>query len=94
MGMQCDVCGKKPAVGNQYTRRGKAKYLGGVGRKADRHQQARLQAEPADASSARSAAPSEAAACACSASAAAGFSAGQEESVLDADQPLSVLTRP
>jgi large subunit ribosomal protein L28 len=33
MGMQCDVCGKKPARGNQYTRRGKAKYLGGVGRK-------------------------------------------------------------
>jgi large subunit ribosomal protein L28 len=33
MGMQCDICGKKPVVGNQYTRRGKAKYLGGVGRK-------------------------------------------------------------
>jgi large subunit ribosomal protein L28 len=33
MGMQCDVCGKKPVVGNQYSRRGKAKYLGGVGRK-------------------------------------------------------------
>ena len=33
MGMQCDVCHKKPAVGNQYTWRGKAKYLGGVGRK-------------------------------------------------------------
>jgi large subunit ribosomal protein L28 len=33
MGMQCDVCGKKPALGNQYSRRGKAKYLGGVGRK-------------------------------------------------------------
>jgi large subunit ribosomal protein L28 len=33
MGMQCQVCGKKPVVGNQYTRRGKAKYLGGVGRK-------------------------------------------------------------
>ena len=33
MGQQCDVCGKKPVVGNQYTRRGKAKYLGGVGRK-------------------------------------------------------------
>ena len=33
MGMQCDVCGKKPAVGNQYTWRGKAKYLGGVGTK-------------------------------------------------------------
>jgi len=33
MGMQCAVCGKKPAGGNQYARRGKAKYLGGVGRK-------------------------------------------------------------
>ena len=33
MGMQCAVCGKKPAVGNQYVRSGKAKYLGGVGRK-------------------------------------------------------------
>jgi large subunit ribosomal protein L28 len=33
MGMQCDVCGKKPVLGNQYARRGKAKYLGGVGRK-------------------------------------------------------------
>jgi large subunit ribosomal protein L28 len=33
MGMQCGVCGKKPALGHQITRRGKAKYLGGVGRK-------------------------------------------------------------
>ena len=33
MGMQCDVCGKKPVVGNQKTYRGKAKYLGGVGKK-------------------------------------------------------------
>jgi large subunit ribosomal protein L28 len=33
MGMQCEVCGKKPSLGYQYTRRGKAKYLGGVGRK-------------------------------------------------------------
>jgi large subunit ribosomal protein L28 len=33
MGMQCDVCGKKPSGGNQYTYRGKAKYLGGIGRK-------------------------------------------------------------
>jgi large subunit ribosomal protein L28 len=33
MGMQCDVCGKKPVPGNHYARRGKAKYLGGVGRK-------------------------------------------------------------
>jgi large subunit ribosomal protein L28 len=33
MGMQCEICGKKPALGNQISRRGKAKYLGGVGRK-------------------------------------------------------------
>ena len=33
MGMQCAVCGKKPVVGRQYTYRGKAKYLGGVGKK-------------------------------------------------------------
>jgi large subunit ribosomal protein L28 len=33
MGMQCKICGKKPVTGNQITRRGKAKYLGGVGRK-------------------------------------------------------------
>jgi large subunit ribosomal protein L28 len=33
MGQQCAICGKKPARGNQYARRGKAKYLGGVGRK-------------------------------------------------------------
>jgi large subunit ribosomal protein L28 len=33
MGMQCDVCGKKPILGNSIIRRGKAKYLGGIGRK-------------------------------------------------------------
>ena len=33
MGMQCSVCGKKPVLGHQICRRGKAKYLGGVGRK-------------------------------------------------------------
>jgi large subunit ribosomal protein L28 len=33
MGQQCAVCGKKPAVGNQKVYRGKAKYLGGIGRK-------------------------------------------------------------
>ena len=33
MGMQCAICGKKPVMGNHYARRGKAKYLGGVGRK-------------------------------------------------------------
>jgi large subunit ribosomal protein L28 len=31
--MQCAICGKKPVLGNHYARRGKAKYLGGVGRK-------------------------------------------------------------
>jgi large subunit ribosomal protein L28 len=29
----CQVCGKKPSVGNQIETRGKAKYLGGVGTK-------------------------------------------------------------
>jgi large subunit ribosomal protein L28 len=33
MGSQCAICGKKPILGNHYARRGKAKYLGGVGRK-------------------------------------------------------------
>ena len=33
MSMHCEICGKKPVLGNQITRRGKAKYLGGVGRK-------------------------------------------------------------
>ena len=33
MGMQCSVCAKKPVGGNQKTYRGKAKYLGGVGKK-------------------------------------------------------------
>lgn len=33
MGMQCAVTGAKPSIGNKYARRGKAKYLGGVGRK-------------------------------------------------------------
>ncbi len=33
MTMQCAITGKKPAKGNKYSRRGKAKYLGGVGRK-------------------------------------------------------------
>jgi large subunit ribosomal protein L28 len=33
MGMHCEICGKKPMLGNQIARRGKAKYLGGVGRK-------------------------------------------------------------
>jgi large subunit ribosomal protein L28 len=33
MGMQCAICGKTPILGNQVARRGKAKYLGGVGRK-------------------------------------------------------------
>jgi large subunit ribosomal protein L28 len=33
MGQACEICGKKPAMGNQVTHRGKAKYLGGVGTK-------------------------------------------------------------
>ena len=33
MGMQCAVTGKKPTRGFKYSRRGKAKYLGGVGKK-------------------------------------------------------------
>ena len=33
MAAQCEVCGKKPSLGNQVTHRGKAKYLGGVGTK-------------------------------------------------------------
>ena len=33
MGMKCAITGKKPVRGNHYARRGKAKYLGGVGRK-------------------------------------------------------------
>ena len=33
MGRQCEVCGKKPEMGNTVTHRGKAKYLGGVGTK-------------------------------------------------------------
>jgi len=31
MGMKCDYCGKTPNIGNQYTKRGKPKYLGGNG---------------------------------------------------------------
>jgi large subunit ribosomal protein L28 len=30
---KCDICGKTSAKGNSIKRRGKAKYLGGVGRK-------------------------------------------------------------
>jgi large subunit ribosomal protein L28 len=33
MGSKCAITGKKPVLGNKYARRGKAKYLGGVGRK-------------------------------------------------------------
>ena len=33
MARVCEVCGKGPAIGNSVTTRGKAKYLGGVGRK-------------------------------------------------------------
>lgn len=31
--MQCEITGKKPVLGRKYARRGKAKYLGGVGKK-------------------------------------------------------------
>jgi large subunit ribosomal protein L28 len=30
---KCEICGKTPQMGNAITRRGKAKYLGGVGKK-------------------------------------------------------------
>lgn len=33
MARVCDVCGKRPQVGNSVETRGKAKYLGGVGTK-------------------------------------------------------------
>jgi large subunit ribosomal protein L28 len=33
MARECEICGKKVVFGNQITRRGKAKYLGGVGTK-------------------------------------------------------------
>jgi large subunit ribosomal protein L28 len=31
--MECAITGKKPELGYKYARRGKAKYLGGVGKK-------------------------------------------------------------
>lgn len=33
MSRVCEVCGKRTQVGNKLERRGRAKYLGGVGRK-------------------------------------------------------------
>ena len=33
MSYECEVCGKKPQMGNSVETRGKAKYLGGVGTK-------------------------------------------------------------
>lgn len=33
MGSECAICHKKPVTGNQKVERGKAKYLGGNGRK-------------------------------------------------------------
>ena len=33
MARVCEVCGKRPHIGNQVEIRGKAKYLGGVGTK-------------------------------------------------------------
>jgi large subunit ribosomal protein L28 len=32
MAYVCDICGKRTVQGRSYTRRGRAKYLGGVGR--------------------------------------------------------------
>lgn len=33
MSAVCDICGKRPRVGNKVKRRGLAKYKGGVGRR-------------------------------------------------------------
>jgi large subunit ribosomal protein L28 len=33
MARECEVCGKRPVMGNMVETRGKAKYLGGVGTK-------------------------------------------------------------
>ncbi|HUU11876.1 MAG TPA: 50S ribosomal protein L28 [Phycisphaerae bacterium] len=33
MSAKCEICGKGPLFGSSISRRGKAKYLGGVGRK-------------------------------------------------------------
>lgn len=33
MGYECDICGKGVSFGKSISRRGKAKYLGGVGQK-------------------------------------------------------------
>ncbi len=33
MARMCEICGKKPQMGNSVETRGKAKYLGGVGTK-------------------------------------------------------------
>ena len=33
MGLSCDICHKTVSFGNSISRRGRAKYLGGVGRK-------------------------------------------------------------
>ena len=33
MARECEICGKKPQMGNKVETRGKAKYLGGVGTK-------------------------------------------------------------
>ncbi len=33
MAQVCEICGKKPMVGNSITTRGRAKHLGGVGTK-------------------------------------------------------------
>ena len=74
MGQQCAICGKKPVKGNQYTYRGKAKYLGGVGRKITGGGRRTFRPNRS-ASSARSTAACSACASASSASAAAASSA-------------------
>ncbi len=33
MSRECEICGKRPVLGNSITTRGRAKYLGGVGTK-------------------------------------------------------------
>ena len=48
MAKTCVFTGKKAVYGNRKNYRGKAKYLGGVGKKITRHQPAQVQAEPAE----------------------------------------------
>ena len=46
MGRECQVSGKKTSFGNHKTERGKAKYLGGVGKKTTGSKPPHVQAEP------------------------------------------------